>query len=213
MADHAERARGAESLQSRSSFAVKRRAPNGAPHAGMPAPLAAAVAAVRTIRPAGRQRPIGLTSALAWNYTLDAMPIAGARPSLPSAPAMLASLSVFRIPARWREVDLPVRLEISHLVLHIVKRRLARHAPPVCLPADGTQNDVVRLPRADRIGEHPVQFRLVGHQRLAPKTESTRLVEQNKPEAIYMNHQRQFTNIRSRLAARTARETSTSVGI
>ena len=40
-----------------------------------------------------------------------------------------------------------------------------------------------------------VEFCLVGHEGVAPKTESARFAEQNQTEALDVNHQREFPNV------------------
>ena len=99
------------------------------------------------------------------------------------------------------------------MFLHIVKLRAACQAAPVHLAVGGPENDVLRIWNTDYGPEQLVEFHLVGHERVAPKTESARFVEQNQTEAFHVNHQRKFPNVRSRVATRTSRESGMSMRI
>ena len=126
---------------------------------------------------------------------------------------MLARVLVLGIPAPWRDIHFPVRLEVRHVILHIVKRCSACEATPVHLPVGRPKNDVLRIGTTDHGPEQLVEFRFVGHERIAPKTESARLVEQNQAEAFHVNHQWKFPNVRFRVATRTSRESGMSMRI
>ena len=53
------------------------------------------------------------------------------------------------------------------------------------LPLGRPKNDVLQIGSTDHGPEQLVEFRVVSHERVAPKTETARLVEQNQAEAFH----------------------------
>src|SRR5437773_2463852 len=72
---------------------------------------------------------------------------------------VLARVLVLGIPAPWRDIHFPVRLEVRHVILHIVKRCSACEATPVHLPVGRPKNDVLRIGTTDHGPEQLVEFR------------------------------------------------------
>ena len=130
---------------------------------------------------------------------------------------MLASGSVFAsvcwMPAGRREVYLPVRFEVRHVLLHVIQRCRPCQAPSVRPPIRGTEHDVLGFGNRDDSAKQRVEFRFVCDQRFTPQTEATGLAQKHQTETFHVNDQRQLPKVRSRCAPRTPREPRVGVRV
>src|SRR5438874_4450842 len=93
---------------------------------------------------------------------------------------MLASDSGFRISSRRCDLDVPVRLEVGHMILHLVQGSPRGQAAPIHLLFERAEYEVLRFRDIDDRSEQRVEFGLVRNERVAPKTQTTRFTEQDQ---------------------------------
>jgi hypothetical protein len=128
-----------------------------------------------------------------------------------ASPSVLAL--VLRIPAGWRDFDIPVRLDIRSMRLHVVERGTIGQTLSVRLSIQGTKDHVFWFRGPDHAAEHCVEFRFMGDERFAPQTEAARFAQQHQPKSLDVNDQRQLPEIGFRFAAWAFREFCVGVGI